>query len=110
MRSSSWSDAERLINVASSAASACSLARACCLQAIPPATSAITSAAAVAAGAERNRRDRCRAVYAPRSVRIREDMERTRRGLTDQLDVQFRTELDALASELWAARRTTATS
>ncbi len=35
-------------------------------------------------------------LYAPRSVRIREDMERTRRGLTDQFDLQFRTELDAL--------------
>jgi AcrR family transcriptional regulator len=47
-------------------------------------------------------------LYAPRSVRIREDMERTRRGLTDQFDLQFRTELDALPHDLWAARRTTA--
>ena len=47
-------------------------------------------------------------LYAPRSVRIREDMERTRRGLTDQFDLQFRPELDSLPAELWAARRTTA--
>jgi AcrR family transcriptional regulator len=47
-------------------------------------------------------------LYAPRSVRIREDMERTRRGLTDQFDLQFRPELAALPSELWAVRRTTA--
>ena len=39
---------------------------------------------------------------------IREDLERTRRSLTDQFDLQFRTELDALPSELWAVRRTTA--
>lgn len=47
-------------------------------------------------------------LHAPRSVRIREDLERTRRALTDQFDLQFRTELDALPSELWAVRRTTA--
>lgn len=45
---------------------------------------------------------------APSSVRIRDDLERTRRTLTDQFDLQFRTELDALPSELWAARRMTA--
>ena len=47
-------------------------------------------------------------LHAPRNVRIREDLERTRRALTDQFDLQFRAELDALPSELSAARRTTA--
>jgi AcrR family transcriptional regulator len=47
-------------------------------------------------------------LQAPHSVRIREDLERTRRTLTDQFELQFRPELDALPSELRTARRTTA--
>ncbi len=47
-------------------------------------------------------------LHAPRSVRIRDDLERTRHALTDQFELQFRPELDALPGELRLARRTTA--
>ena len=47
-------------------------------------------------------------VHAPRSVRIREDVARTRRTLTDQFELQFRAELDALPPGLRVARATAA--
>lgn len=47
-------------------------------------------------------------LHAPRSVRIREDLERTRRTLTEQFERQFRPEIDALPNELRLARSTTA--
>jgi hypothetical protein len=47
-------------------------------------------------------------LHAPRSVRIREDLERTRRTLTDQFERQFRPEIDALPNELRLVRSTTA--
>lgn len=47
-------------------------------------------------------------VQAPRSARIREDLDRTRRALTDQFEQQFRPELDALRPELRKTRRHTA--
>lgn len=47
-------------------------------------------------------------LHAPRSVRIRDDLERTRRALTDQFELQFRAEIDALPTELRVTRQTTA--
>jgi AcrR family transcriptional regulator len=47
-------------------------------------------------------------LQAPRSVRIREDLERTRRTLTDQFELQFGPELDALPTEVRTVRRTIA--
>jgi TetR/AcrR family transcriptional regulator, regulator of autoinduction and epiphytic fitness len=47
-------------------------------------------------------------MHAPRSVRIRDDLERTRRTLTEQFQLQFRPELDALPSGLRVARTATA--
>ncbi len=47
-------------------------------------------------------------LHAPRSVRIREDLERTRRTLTEQFERQFRPEIDALPNALRLARSTTA--
>ena len=47
-------------------------------------------------------------LHAPRSVRIREDLERTRRTLTEQFERQFRPEIDALPNELRLVRSTTA--
>lgn len=46
-------------------------------------------------------------LQAPRSVRIREDLERTRRTLTGQFDLQFAPELDGLDADVRMARRTT---
>ena len=46
-------------------------------------------------------------LHAPRSVRIREDLERTRQTLTRQFDLQFATEIDALDAGIRIARRTT---
>lgn len=47
-------------------------------------------------------------LQAPGSIRIREDLERTRRALTDQFELQFRPELDDLPAEVRMVRRTTA--
>ncbi len=47
-------------------------------------------------------------LHAPHSVRIRDDLERTRRTLTDQFELQFRPEIDALPTELRMVRLTTA--
>lgn len=47
-------------------------------------------------------------LQAPRSVRIRDDLERTRRALSDQFDLQFRPEIDALPSGHRETRRMTA--
>ncbi len=47
-------------------------------------------------------------LHAPKSASIREDLERTRRALTDQFEQQFRPELDALDPELRRHRRQTA--
>lgn len=47
-------------------------------------------------------------LHAPSSVRIRDDLERTRRTLTEQFERQFRPEIDALPSELRLVRSTTA--
>lgn len=44
-------------------------------------------------------------LQAPRSAAIREDLDRTRRALTDQFDQQFRPELDALPAGERASRR-----
>lgn len=46
-------------------------------------------------------------LHAPRSVRIREDLERTRRMLTRQFDLQFATEIDELDTRIRMPRRTT---
>lgn len=46
-------------------------------------------------------------LHAPRSVRIREDLERTRQTLTRQFDLQFAPELEALDAGIRMARRTT---
>lgn len=46
-------------------------------------------------------------LQAPRSIRIREDLERTRRTLTGQFDLQFAPELDGLEGDIRMARRTT---
>lgn len=46
-------------------------------------------------------------LHAPRSVRIREDLERTRRTLTSQFDLQFASELDRLDADIRMAHRTT---
>lgn len=46
-------------------------------------------------------------LHAPRSVRIREDLERTRQTLTRQFDLQFAAEIDALDSSIRMLRRTT---
>lgn len=47
-------------------------------------------------------------VWAPHSVRIRDDIARTRRALTDQFERQFRPELDALPPALRTTRAATA--
>lgn len=47
-------------------------------------------------------------LHAPHSLRIRDDLERTRRALTEQFELQFRPEIDALPSELRMVRSTTA--
>lgn len=47
-------------------------------------------------------------LHAPHSVRIRDDLERTRRALTEQFELQFRPEIDALRAELRMVRSTTA--
>ena len=47
-------------------------------------------------------------LHAPQSVEIRDDLERTRRTLTDQFERQFRREIDALPNDVRTARRTTA--
>ena len=47
-------------------------------------------------------------LHAPHSVRIREKLERSRRGLTDQFERQFRPEIDALPTGLRMVRVTTA--
>ena len=47
-------------------------------------------------------------LHAPRSVRIRDDLERTRRTLTGQFERQFRPEIEALPNELRMVRSTTA--
>lgn len=46
-------------------------------------------------------------LHAPRSVRIREDLERTRRVLTRQFDQQFATEIDELDAGIRMPRRAT---
>lgn len=46
-------------------------------------------------------------LHAPLSVRIREDVDRTRRALSQQFELQFARELDALPSEMLIARRNT---
>jgi AcrR family transcriptional regulator len=46
-------------------------------------------------------------LHAPRSVRIREDIDRTRRTLSRSFELQFARELDALPSEVLIARRNT---
>lgn len=45
--------------------------------------------------------------HAPRSVRIREDIDRTRRTLSRQFELQFESELAALSPEVLVARRNT---
>lgn len=45
-------------------------------------------------------------LHAPRSVRIREDLERTRQTLTRQFDRQFAPEIDALDASIRMVRRT----
>jgi TetR/AcrR family transcriptional regulator of autoinduction and epiphytic fitness len=47
-------------------------------------------------------------LHAPRSARIREDIDRTRRALTDQFEQQFRPELEALRPDVRLLRRHTA--
>ena len=47
-------------------------------------------------------------LHAPHSVRIRENLERARRRLSDQFELQFRPEIDALPTELRMVRVTTA--
>ena len=47
-------------------------------------------------------------VQAPKSARIREDLDRTRRALTEQFEQQFRPELEALPPDLRMRRRHTA--
>ncbi len=44
-------------------------------------------------------------LHAPQSVVIRDDLDRTRRALSDQFEQQFRPELDALAPEVRLRRR-----
>ena len=44
-------------------------------------------------------------LQAPKSAQIREDLDRTRRALTDQFELQFRQELDALRPEIRMQRR-----
>jgi len=45
---------------------------------------------------------------APSCVQIRDDLDRTRRTLTDQFELQFRPEIAALPADVRTARRTTA--
>lgn len=45
-------------------------------------------------------------LHAPRSVRIREDLDRTRRTLTHQFDLQFAPEIDELDASIRMVRRT----
>jgi TetR/AcrR family transcriptional regulator of autoinduction and epiphytic fitness len=47
-------------------------------------------------------------LHAPRSVQIRDDLERTRRTLTEQFELQFRPEIDALSTDRRTERLTTA--
>lgn len=44
-------------------------------------------------------------LHAPRSVRIREDLDRTRRALTEQFELQFGPELDVLSAHARTTRR-----